>query len=76
MIIPVKVITRAKKERIEKNNDCIKVYLSTPPIKGKANKRLIEVLCKYFNVKKQKIKIIKGLTSHNKLIEIDEFNRK
>ncbi len=76
MIVSIKVITRAKKEKIEEDNNRIKVYLSTPPVKGKANKRLIELLCKYFNVKKQNIKIVKGITSHNKLVEIDELNRK
>lgn len=72
MIITVKVTTGAKKERIEKDNERIKVYLSVSPTKGKANKRLIEMLSEHFGIKKHNIKIIKGLTARNKLIEINE----
>ncbi|RUM87332.1 MAG: hypothetical protein DSZ24_06440 [Thermodesulfatator sp.] len=41
-----------------------------PPEKGKANKQLVEVLAKHFGVKKSSVKILKGETSHNKVVEI------
>jgi len=55
--IEARVITRAKKEEVEKiseNNYRIKVSL--PPEKGKANKRVIELLSKEFYIKKKDIK--------------------
>jgi hypothetical protein len=70
--IEVKVIARAKREEVEKiseNNYRIKV--SSPPEKGKANERVIELLSEEFDVKKKNIKIISGETNNRKIIEID-----
>ncbi len=72
MIIRVKVTPRAKRPRIEKAGDGLKVYLSTPAIEGRANKKLIEVLADYLNIKKYKIKIIKGAKQREKILEIQE----
>jgi len=72
MRIELKVIARAKKEIVEKiseNNYRIKV--SSPPEKGKANKRIIELLALEFGVKKQDIKIISGEASNRKILEIN-----
>ncbi|MEO0087074.1 MAG: DUF167 domain-containing protein [candidate division WOR-3 bacterium] len=69
-IIKIRVIPNAKKNEIVKEKDRLKVYLTAPPIEGKANKVLIEILAEYFNVKKGQIKIIKGEKSKDKIIEI------
>ncbi|PIV39230.1 MAG: hypothetical protein COS29_03725 [Candidatus Omnitrophica bacterium CG02_land_8_20_14_3_00__42_8] len=72
MRVEVKVIARAKKEEIEKvseNNYRIKVSL--PPEKGKANKRVIELLSEEFDIKKKDIRIVSGETNSRKIIEID-----
>ncbi|MEO0105232.1 MAG: DUF167 domain-containing protein [candidate division WOR-3 bacterium] len=69
-IIKIQVIPNAKKNEIVKEKDRLKVYLTAPPIEGKANKVLIEILAEYFNVKKGQIKIIKGEKSKDKIIEI------
>jgi len=47
------------------------VHLKSPPVDGKANKELIELLAKKFNVLKSQIRIKSGLSSRTKLIEID-----
>ena len=71
MRIEVKVITRAKKEGIEKVSDgSYKIKVSLPPEKLKANKRVIELLSEEFGIKKKDIKIISGETSSKKIIEI------
>ncbi len=70
MIINVKVIAGAKQNKIKKEGERFKVYLTAPPVEGKANKMLIEILADYFKVKKNKISIIKGTLSSNKTIEI------
>lgn len=72
MRIELKVIAGAKKEIVEKiseNNYRIKV--SSPPEKGKANKRVIELLALELGVKRQDIKIISGETSNRKILEIN-----
>jgi len=76
MKIKVKVIPRAKKEKIKKEDGIIKIYTSKPPVDGKANKSLIEMLADYLNVKKNAITITQGLKSRNKIVEIDESKRK
>lgn len=50
----------------------LKVYLTSVPECGKANKKLIEILSEAMNVSKSKIAIIRGEKSHDKIIEIDD----
>ncbi|MEO0097428.1 MAG: DUF167 domain-containing protein [candidate division WOR-3 bacterium] len=69
-IIKIRVIPNAKKNEVVKEENRLKVYLTAPPIEGKANKVLIEILAEYFNVRKGQIKIIKGEKSKDKIIEI------
>jgi len=70
MLIKIKVTPNAKREEIKKDGDLYKIYLVSPPRKGKANKELIKFLAKYFKVKKSEIQIKKGEKSRNKLVEI------
>jgi len=70
MKIKVLVKPNAKRSKVESTNDVYIVHVDAPPIKGKANKRLIEILAKYFGVPKSRIKIIHGHNSREKLIEI------
>ncbi|MHA1783578.1 MAG: DUF167 domain-containing protein [Candidatus Helarchaeota archaeon] len=39
-------------------------------MKGAANKELIKILAKHFNVSKSKVTIIKGIKSKDKLVKI------
>ncbi|MDD4954650.1 MAG: DUF167 domain-containing protein [Candidatus Omnitrophica bacterium] len=71
MTIKVKVIPRAKKEKIEEFNGEFKVYINAPAIEGRANKRLIELVSEYFKIKKYNISIIRGETSREKVLEIN-----
>jgi uncharacterized protein (TIGR00251 family) len=71
MRIKVRVVPRAKKERIEKLPDNLKVYLNEPAIEGRANKKLCEVLADYFAVKKSAVTIVRGETNRDKVVEIE-----
>jgi uncharacterized protein (TIGR00251 family) len=72
MRISLKVTTRAKKEAIEKLSETsYKIKVAVPPEKGKANKRVIEILAEELGVRKQDILIVSGLTSSNKIAELD-----
>lgn len=71
MIIEVRVKPRSSKEEIEKlDRNSYKVYMRQPAESGKANKKLVEMLAEYFNIAKSKVKIIKGLRSRNKILDI------
>ena len=72
MKIQVKVKPNSKEQKVQKSTDgTLIVRLKSPPVDGKANKELIELLAKKFKVSKSKIKIKSGLSAKNKLIEID-----
>jgi uncharacterized protein (TIGR00251 family) len=69
----VKVKPNSKKQSIEEMADgTLKVNLKSPPVDGKANKELIELLAEKFNVTKSQVQIKSGLSSKIKLIEIVE----
>ena len=68
----VKVKPNSRKQNIEESTDgSLTIHLKSPPVDGKANKELIELLAKKFDVPKFQIRIKSGLSSRTKLIEID-----
>lgn len=70
MILDIRVIPKAGRNQIKEENARLKVYLTKPALDGLANEQLIELLAEHFGVKKQKVRIIKGVKSRNKSIEI------
>jgi len=66
------VIPNSKKPSVKKENDTYVVRVDAPPTKGRANKRLIEILAEYFGVKKSRIRIISGEKSREKIVEIED----
>ena len=71
MIINIKVKPNSKKQEIVKiDNSKYLISLKEKPENNKANIELIKLLKKYFKVDSNDIKIIKGLRSKNKLVEI------
>ncbi len=72
MKIAVKVSVKAKSAKVKDEDGVLKINVDALALKGKANKRLIEILSGHFGVPKSKISISKGLHSKNKIIEIKE----
>jgi len=70
MLLTIKVIPNASKSRVVEEKGSLKVYVNSPPVDGKANKELIEVLADHFNVKKNRISIIRGEKSRTKVINV------
>jgi uncharacterized protein YggU (UPF0235/DUF167 family) len=68
MRLEVKVVPNAKKNFF----DGKKVYVRAKAKDGKANAAVIEVLAEYFSVKKNKLKIIHGEKSREKIIELSD----
>jgi len=50
--------------------DALKIKINAPPVKGKANKALIDFLAKEFGMKKSEIEIMSGHTNRVKTIKI------
>ncbi len=68
MIIKVKV--RKGEARIEEKDGYILVYTNVPRERNKANYDIIKQLSKYYGKDVRNIKIIRGGTSSDKIIEI------
>ncbi len=51
------------------------IRVSAPSVKGKANKELIAFLSRRLGVGKSRIGIIRGHTTKNKVIAIDDLSR-
>ncbi|MCL4397420.1 DUF167 domain-containing protein [Patescibacteria group bacterium] len=50
------------------------VYVSEPPLDGKANRAAGEALAKYFKVKKNQVLLVSGEKTKNKMFEIIKEN--
>lgn len=73
MIISIKVKTRSPKSLVEKTQggDYL-VFVKEITEKGKANKEIIKLLAKYFNVVQSRIVIKSGVGGTKKIIEVLE----
>jgi len=61
----------AKNPRIEKDMlENLHLYVSQPPLDGKANKAVIKALAKHFGVRKNRIILVSGVKSKNKTFEV------
>lgn len=56
--------------RLEVVGDEITVSIKSQPQRGKANRELIKKLARHFGVSEQSVRILSGLTSRKKLVEI------
>ena len=70
MILEIKVVPGAKKNLLKEEAGGVKVYLTAPPVDGKANEALVDFLAEHYGIRSSRIEIIKGLKSRNKVINI------
>lgn len=71
--VKVEVIAHpnSKNPRIEEDlMGTLHVYVSAPPLEGKANKAVAESLAKHFGVKKNAVSLVSGNKSKAKVFEI------
>jgi uncharacterized protein len=73
--IRIKVIPGAPKTEIKSTmaDGTIKIAVAAAPEKGKANLALIKFLAEEFNVSKNNIKIISGVSDRIKLVKIQQM---
>ena len=65
----------ARNEVVGFSDSVLRVRVSAPPVKGKANRELVAFLSQLLNVSSASIIIIKGHTSRNKLITIYDLSQ-
>ncbi|AUJ63089.1 hypothetical protein B9057_01555 [Aestuarium zhoushanense] len=68
--IAVRVTPKASRDRILVEDDAIRVYVTTVPEDGKANKAVVKLLSKALGVPKTRLDLIRGATSRDKVFRI------
>lgn len=69
-IVTVKVIPKSSKNSAQLENGILRVHLNAPPVDGKANKALIQLLASIVHIPKSSIEIVRGEKGRNKQIKI------
>jgi uncharacterized protein (TIGR00251 family) len=69
--IKIKVVPNARRNEIIIEGETVKVKVNAPAVDGKANKAVVECICKHFLLKKSEVEIIKGLKSREKTIQVN-----
>lgn len=71
MNVSVVAHVNSKKPRIETDMlGTIHVYVSAPPLNGKANRAVAEALVVYFKTIKSSVFLVRGEKSKNKVFEV------
>jgi len=71
MQISVRVTSNAREPRLTKIGETsFEARVDERAVGGRANKRLLEILSKHFDVPKSRIMIVGGLRSRDKVIQI------
>ena len=77
----VKVHPRARRSAVTgRLGDAWKLDLTAPPVEGKANEECVRYLAELVGVPRARVRIVTGLTSRTKVVEIEgiteeEFGR-
>ena len=70
--LAVKVHPRAKRSRLAgRLGDAWKLDLAAPPVQGKANQECVRFFAELAGVPRSRVRIVTGLTSRIKVIEIE-----
>ena len=69
--VEAKIIPKSSRnEIVSEESGLIKIKVTSPPVDGKANKAVVNLLAKHLKVSKKDIQIISGEKSRNKRIRI------
>jgi uncharacterized protein (TIGR00251 family) len=72
MKIQVKVKPNSRTEEVSREGDSFIVKVKEPPKEGKANQAVIKLLAEHFGVTHNQVRILSGLGSKNKVVEVAE----
>lgn len=66
----VKVKPNARTDEVSREGDILIIKTKEPPHEGKANTAVIRLAAQFFKVPRSAVRIVSGLGSRNKVIEI------
>lgn len=61
----------SKSELAGLHGGCIKIRIAAPPVDNAANRALIDFVARRLGIARRQVRIIAGLTSRRKILEID-----
>ncbi len=70
MKVRVRVHTGARVSKTEQRGEELHVWVNAPPVDGKANAAVIEVLAEIHNIPRSAVRLSSGQTSRNKVFEL------
>ena len=73
--VAVRVQPRARNDELAVVDGVLRVRLRAPPVDNAANEAVVEFLAAELGVPRRHIRIVSGLGSRNKVIEVDELAR-
>lgn len=74
MKVFVSVKANSRQEKVEKIDEThYKVWVTEPPVDGKANKAVVDALSEFLGISKINIALAGGATSKEKIFEIDDI---
>jgi uncharacterized protein (TIGR00251 family) len=72
MRINVRVKPNARKnEVVQLDDNQFLVRVTAPPVEGRANEKMIELLAEYFHKPKRCIAVVRGEASKHKVVEVE-----
>lgn len=72
MKLQIKVIPKSSRNGVVGwVGEALKVYVTAPPERGKANDALQEVVAEALGLSRNQVRLVSGLTSARKVVEID-----
>jgi uncharacterized protein (TIGR00251 family) len=73
MLVSVRVIPRSSKNKLEWDGEGFKAHLTAPPVDGAANEALVALLADQLSLPRRTIRIVRGATSRQKVVEIENL---
>ncbi len=71
MLIKVRAFPCSKEQEVvKKSENSYEVKVKAEPVRGLANKEILEALSSYFQIPESDIRMIKGFRERNKIFEI------
>jgi uncharacterized protein (TIGR00251 family) len=70
--IRVNVKPNSRTEEVSREGDSLIIRVKEPAKEGKANQAVIKLLARHFGVPQSQVRILSGLRSKNKVIEVLE----
>jgi len=76
MVVNIRVVPRSSKNKIDGVlGDALKVRLQAPPVEGKANRALIELLAQRLALPISSIQVLSGRTSRMKKVRLRHVDK-